>query len=95
MISLSLVAVALLPFALAAPQPDAGAIHVPIVRRSQIDRVANLPKAVEALRTKYGYQPTYGSYSKRANTAAVPITDEVRLSGFYLFVRGITILPAK
>jgi cathepsin D len=85
MISLSLVAVALLPFALAAPQPDAGVIHVPIVRRSQTDRVANLPKAMEALRAKYGYQPTNATYSKRANTAAVPITDEVRLSDF-LFI---------
>jgi cathepsin D len=69
MISLPLVAVALLPFALAAPQPDVGVIHVPIVRRSQTNRVANLPKVVEALRTKYGYQS--------ANTATVPITDEV------------------
>lgn len=85
MISLSLVAVALIPFALAAPQPDAGVIHVPIVRRSQTDRVANLPKAMEALRAKYGYQPTNATYSKRANTAAVPITDEVRLSDF-LFI---------
>ncbi|KAG2341142.1 acid protease [Suillus weaverae] len=82
MISLPLVAVALLPFALAAPQPDAGVIHVPIVRRSQTDRVANLPEAVKALRAKYGYQPTNATYSKRANTAAVPITDESNDSSY-------------
>lgn len=82
MISLPLVAVALLPFALAAPQPDVGVIHVPIVRRSQTNRVANLPKAVEALRTKYGYQSTNGPYSKRANTATVPITDEENDSSY-------------
>lgn len=76
MFSLPLIAAVLLPFALAAPQPDAGVIHVPIVRRSQTNRVANLPKAVEALRAKYGFRPTSATYSKRANTAAVPITDE-------------------
>ncbi|KAG2154413.1 aspartic peptidase domain-containing protein [Suillus bovinus] len=82
MISLPLVAVALLPFVFAAPQPDAGVIHVPIVRRSQTNRVANLPKAVEALRAKYGYQPTDATYSKRANTAAIPITDEQNDSSY-------------
>ncbi|KAG1772615.1 aspartic peptidase domain-containing protein [Suillus placidus] len=82
MISLPLVAVALLPFALAAPQPDAGVIHVPIVRRSQTDRVANLPEAVKALRAKYGYQPTNATYAKRANSAAVPITDEQNDSSY-------------
>ncbi|KAG1785355.1 aspartic peptidase domain-containing protein [Suillus plorans] len=76
MFSLPLIAAALLPFALAAPHPDAGVIHVPIVRRSQTNRVANLPKAVEALQAKYGFRPTSATYSKRANTAAVPITDE-------------------
>ncbi|KAG2135856.1 acid protease [Suillus clintonianus] len=82
MISLPLVAVALLPFALAAPQPDAGVIHVPIVRRSQADRVANLPKAMEALRAKYNYRPTNATNSKRANSAAVPITDEQNDSSY-------------
>lgn len=82
MIYLPLVAVALLPFTLAAPQPDAGVIHVPIVRRSRINRVANLPKAVEALRTKYGYHPTNAPYSKRANTATIAITDEENDSSY-------------
>jgi cathepsin D len=79
MISLPLLAIALLPFALAAHQPGAGVIHAPIVRRSHSNRVANLPKAVEALRKKYGYQVTNvkSANSKRANTAAIPITDEV------------------
>ncbi|KAG2751850.1 acid protease [Suillus brevipes Sb2] len=78
MISLPLLAIALLPFALAAHQPGAGVIHAPIVRRSHSNRVANLPKAVEALRKKYGYQVTNvkSTNSKRANTAAIPITDE-------------------
>ncbi|OJA14054.1 hypothetical protein AZE42_05211, partial [Rhizopogon vesiculosus] len=53
MIPLFLVAVVLLPFTLAAPQPDAGIIHVPIVRRSQPNRVANLPKVLKALRNQY------------------------------------------
>ncbi|KAG2074048.1 acid protease [Suillus decipiens] len=80
MISLpQLVVVALLPFALAAPQPDAGVIHVPIVKRSQTDRVANLPKAIEALRTKYGYQHIN---VKRGNTATIPITDEENDSSY-------------
>lgn len=82
MISLLLVAVALLPFTFAAPQLDAGVIHVPIVRRSQTNRVANLPNAVKALRAKYGYQPTNAPYSKRANTATVPITDEENDSSY-------------
>ncbi|KAG1725280.1 aspartic peptidase domain-containing protein [Suillus paluster] len=77
MISLPLVAIALLPlFALAAPQPATGVIHVPIVRRTQPNRVANLPKAVEAIRAKYGYQSNNVTNSKRGNTAAIPITDE-------------------
>jgi cathepsin D len=79
--SLFLVAVALLPFILAAPQPDAGAIHVPIVRRNQPDRVANLPKVVQALRSKYGFRPIikdgYTTLMKRANSVAIPLSDEV------------------
>jgi cathepsin D len=82
MISLPLVAIALLPFTLAARQPDGGVVHAPIVRRSHSNRVANLPKAVEALRRKYGYQVTNvkSTNSKRASTAAIPITDEVCIS---------------
>ncbi|OAX33366.1 acid protease [Rhizopogon vinicolor AM-OR11-026] len=79
MIPLSLVAVVLLPFTLAAPQPDAGVIHVPLVRRSQPNRVANLPKVLKALQNKYGYHTTVTSTNlKRANSSvAIPLTDEL------------------
>jgi hypothetical protein len=79
--SLFLVAVALLPFILASPKPDAGAIHVPIVRRNQPDRVGNLPKVVEASRNKYGFRPVIKNGDttlvKRANSVAIPLSDEV------------------
>ncbi|KAG1889871.1 aspartic peptidase domain-containing protein [Suillus subluteus] len=68
MISLLFVAVALLPFTLAASPARC--------RRSQ----ANRP--VKALRAKYGYQPTNAPYSKRANTATIPITDEENDSSY-------------
>lgn len=77
MISFPLVA-ALLPLTLAAPQPNAGVIHVPIVRRSQTNRVANLPNVVEALRNKYSDQITVKRDHKRGGDAAIPLTDEVR-----------------
>jgi len=79
MIPLFLIAVVLLPFTLAAPQPDAGVIHIPLVRRSQPNQVANLPKVLKALRNKYGYQPTVTSPNlKRANSSvAIPLTDEL------------------
>ncbi|KAG1742630.1 aspartic peptidase domain-containing protein [Suillus paluster] len=76
MISLPLVVIALLPFTLAARQPDGGVIHAPIVRRSHSNRVANLPKAVEALRKKYG------TNLKRASTVVIPITDEENDSSY-------------
>jgi len=76
MISFPLVA-ALLPLTLAAPQPNAGVIHVPIVRRSQSNRVANLPKVVEALRIKYSDQITVKRDHRRRGNAAIPLTDEV------------------
>ncbi|KAG1871567.1 aspartic peptidase domain-containing protein, partial [Suillus subluteus] len=84
MIFLPLVAIALLPFTLAAPQPAGGVVHAPIVRRSHSNRVANLPKAVEALRKKYGYPVTNvkSTNSKRASTAAIPITDEENDSSY-------------
>ncbi|KAH7907299.1 aspartic peptidase domain-containing protein [Hygrophoropsis aurantiaca] len=77
MISLPLVALALIPYALAAPQPEAYAdpIHIPLSRRSRTNRVANLPQIADALRIKYGYRPV-NTLAKRATAAAVPITDE-------------------
>lgn len=88
MISLPLVAIVLLPFVFAARQPDGGVVHVPITRRSHSNRVANLPKAVEALRKKYGHQLTNvkSTDSKRASTAAIPVTDEVRSLIFHVLV---------
>ncbi|KAH7889011.1 aspartic peptidase domain-containing protein [Phlebopus sp. FC_14] len=84
MISLPIVALALCHVALAAPQPEAYAdpIHVPIVRRSVTpqDRVANLPKAMEALRTKYGFKQP--NQKRDANTATIPITDEQNDSSY-------------
>jgi cathepsin D len=78
MISLPLVALALFPFTLATPQPLTGLVHVPIMRRSQPDRVANLPQIVEAIRNKYGFRPIIKNGGlKRGNSAAIPITDEV------------------
>jgi cathepsin D len=78
MLSLLLVAIALLPFTLAARQLDGGVVHTPIMRRSHFNRVANLPKTVEALRRKYGHQVTNvkSTKSKRASTAAIPMTCE-------------------
>jgi cathepsin D len=48
------------------------------MRRSHFNRVANLPKTVEALRRKYGHQVTNvkSTKSKRASTAAIPMTCE-------------------
>ncbi|KAG0706693.1 aspartic peptidase domain-containing protein [Suillus ampliporus] len=84
MISLPLVAIALLPFTFAARQLDAGVVHAPIVRRSHSNRVANLPKAVEALRNKYRYQAANvkNPNLKRSSTVAIPITDEENDSSY-------------
>jgi hypothetical protein len=80
MISLLLMAFVLLPLILASPnpQPGVGLIHVPIVRRSQSDRVANLPKVVKALQNKYHLRPIIknGGIMKR-DSVAIPLTDEV------------------
>ncbi|KAJ8594445.1 acid protease [Rhizopogon salebrosus TDB-379] len=80
MISLLLMAFVLLPLILASPnpQPGVGLIHVPIVRRSQSDRVANLPKVVEALQNKYHLRPIIknGGIMKR-DSVAIPLTDEL------------------
>ncbi|KAH7925633.1 acid protease [Leucogyrophana mollusca] len=82
MISLPLVVLALLPYALAAPQPEgfADPLHIPLARRSRATRVANLPKIADALRVKYGYNPK--NLVKRASSAAVPITDEENDSSY-------------
>ncbi|KAF8134343.1 aspartic peptidase domain-containing protein [Boletus edulis] len=62
MIPLPLLVLALLPFALAAPHPDNynvdNSIHIPILRRAITpeQRIANLPKVIDAMRVKYGYK---------------------------------------
>ncbi|KAG2354963.1 hypothetical protein BDR07DRAFT_1474222 [Suillus spraguei] len=77
-------AIALLPLTLAARPSNGGVGHVPILRRSHSNRVENLPKAVQALRKKYGYQATNvkSKNSRQASTAAVPITDEQNDSSY-------------
>ncbi|KAH7925606.1 acid protease [Leucogyrophana mollusca] len=82
MISLPLVALALLPYALAAPQSEgyADPLHVPLTRRNRATRVANLPKIADALRVKYGYKPK--NLAKRASSASIPITDEENDSSY-------------
>jgi len=78
MIILPFAAVALFPLSLATPHLNAGVIHVPIVQRNQPNRVANLPKVVQALRNKYSYEATMKSAkSKRGTSAAIPLADEV------------------
>ncbi|KAG2107864.1 aspartic peptidase domain-containing protein [Suillus cothurnatus] len=86
MISLPLVAIALLPFTLAARQPDGGVVHAPIVRRSHSNRVANLPKAVEALRRK-------ARIRSEPAPATIPITDEVENDSSYSGVVSIGTPP--
>ena len=76
LIMFSLLPLALLPLALAAPQPQyASPIHVPILRRSttHAQRIARMPQIMDSIRTKYGYKPRI---QKRSTTTA-SITDEV------------------
>ncbi|KAI9571567.1 aspartic peptidase domain-containing protein [Boletus coccyginus] len=74
---LSLLFLALLPLALAAPQPDAGPIHVPIVRRAT-PSVADLPRIMDAIRVKYGFTPK----NQKRSTTTVPLTDEQNDSSY-------------
>ena len=77
MISLSLISLALLPYALAAPEPvsHAGQLHIPIVRRSTSaqERVASLPRIMDSIRLKYGFKPV----NRRRSTTSAALTDEV------------------
>ncbi|KAF8444969.1 aspartic peptidase domain-containing protein [Boletus edulis BED1] len=78
MIPLPLLVLALLPFALAAPHPDNynvdNSIHIPILRRAITpeQRIANLPKVIDAMRVKYGYK----SVNQKRSTTNSPVTDE-------------------
>ena len=72
----SLLALSVLSFALAAPQPSPDHLHVPLVRRSR-HNVEDLPKALAALKGKYNI--VQSNTAKRAGySSAIPITDEVR-----------------
>ncbi|KAG1718455.1 hypothetical protein EDB19DRAFT_1920554 [Suillus lakei] len=73
-LSLPIVVIALLPFTLAARQ----------IATKSFQPSCELAKAVEALQKKYGYQVTnvQSTNSKRASTAAIPITDEENDSSY-------------
>ncbi|KAG6375626.1 aspartic peptidase domain-containing protein [Boletus reticuloceps] len=89
MIPLPLLVLALLPFALAAPHPDNynvdNSIHIPILRRAITpeQRIANLPKIIDAMRVKYGYK----SVNQKRSTTNSPITDEGNDSSYSGVVR--------
>ena len=71
----SLLALSVLSFALAAPQPSPDPLHVPLVRRSR-HNVEDLSKALAALKGKYNI--VQSNTAKRAGySSAIPITDEV------------------
>lgn len=66
---LSLAAVSCLSFAGAEP------FHIPLVRKSTPGTEYNYGAAADALRMKYGY--SHSSASKRQNTAAIPVINQV------------------
>ncbi|KAF8134347.1 aspartic peptidase domain-containing protein [Boletus edulis] len=77
-IFLFVITVTSLPCALAASRPitPPNPIHVPIFRRSTVsDRVANLPKVVEAVKHKYGFASTNSKRSGEASSGYVPLTE--------------------
>jgi cathepsin D len=71
---LFLLALAVLPCALAAPPAHAEPIHIPIVRRANVP-VANLPQIMDAIRLKYGFR----TVNQKRSTTSASLTDEVRL----------------
>ena len=78
--SLFLVTLVFLPCALAAPRPASypGPVHVPIFRHSNVsDRVANLPKVIDAIRHKYGFATTTHSKRSDASSGYISLTDVV------------------
>jgi len=66
---LSLAAVSCLSFAGAEP------FHIPLVRKSPSGTEFNYGAAADALRDKYGYSRP--SATKRQNTAAIPVINQV------------------
>lgn len=79
LIMISLLSLAFLPFALAAPH-NADPIHIPILRRTTTpeQRLPNLPRIMDSIRIKYGYTPV----NQKRSTTYSPLTDEVRLFCF-------------
>jgi hypothetical protein len=76
---LSLFTLAVVPLVTSIPASGGVPAHFPISRRSNKARgPADLAKAADHLRSKYNFKPL-GTKQKRAgNTAAVPITNQVR-----------------
>lgn len=72
-LSLSLVVLSCLSFAGAEP------FHVPLLRKRAPVSIEDYANAAVALRGKYGYTNTTSDFptSKRQNTAAVPIINQV------------------
>jgi len=66
---LSLAAVSCLSFAGAEP------FHIPLVRKSNSFTEHDYGVAADALRAKYGFK--HSSTSKRQNTAAIPVINQV------------------
>lgn len=69
---LSLAALSCLSFAGAEP------FHIPLVRKRAPSSIHEYGVAADAMRFKYGY--THHSSSKRQNTAAIPVINQVRPS---------------
>ena len=88
-----------LPCVLAASRPVSYAdpVHVPILRRSNVsDRVANLPKVIEAVRHKYGFATT--TISKRSGDARsgyIPLASIVSRIWVFPPQDGVRQLSAK
>lgn len=72
MVLLSLTLVALLGLNFAGAEP----VHFPLTRRSTILTVDDYAVAADIMRYKYGYKSD-STISKRQNSAAVPIIDQV------------------
>ncbi|KAG8214186.1 aspartic peptidase domain-containing protein [Butyriboletus roseoflavus] len=79
-ISLSVIAFVFLFYcALAASHPLSytNPIHVPLRRSNVSDRVANLPKVVNAIKHKYGVATTRTKRSGGTNSSYIPLSDQV------------------
>lgn len=72
---------------------DAPTTHIPLARRTHsAHSLARLPDIADFVRAKYG-RPTLSSKRKRASTAAVAITNQVR--GCLVAVLVLELTPAQ